>query len=207
MIGAEQGMARSTLRRVFGFVILLACLLVAGAGVWVLTGHPLFVDEVTADDEDDEDDDTIDTVVATDGGKRIGHTKRTGKRHPRAAGKHKPPAPRAAAPSGPVEPGGPTYEAALAGNREHVAIGESTGPDLTDLQLTGPMRNATFLGACGAPDSMHVTVKVAVRGGRAVGVSVYTSPPDAHVAGCIDRAVRGLAWPVNPKMDSFVTTY
>jgi hypothetical protein len=27
------------------------------------------------------------------------------------------------------------------------------------------------------------------------------------VASCVDHAVRGLAWPVNPKMDSFVTTY
>ena len=80
-------------------------------------------------------------------------------------------------------------------------------PDLTDQQLSGPMRNATFLGSCGAPDSMHVTVKVAIKMGRAIGVSVYTTPPNGGVAGCVDRAVRGLAWPVNQKMDSFVTTY
>jgi hypothetical protein len=48
---------------------------------------------------------------------------------------------------------------------------------------------------------------VAIKMGRAVGVSVYTNPPSPGVAGCVERSVRGLAWPANPKMDSFVTTY
>jgi len=69
------------------------------------------------------------------------------------------------------------------------------------------MRNAAFISGCGAPDSMKVTVKVAVKNGRAVGVSVYTNPPNAAVASCVDRHVRGLGWPPNPKMDSFTTTY
>jgi hypothetical protein len=85
--------------------------------------------------------------------------------------------------------------------------GHVVGPDLTDLQLSGPMRNATFLNSCGAPDSMHVTVKVAIKMGRAVGVSVYTTPPNGAVASCVDHAVRGLVWPANQKMDSFITTY
>ena len=76
-----------------------------------------------------------------------------------------------------------------------------------DAQLAGPLRNASFVGGCGAPDSMHVTVKVAIRSGRAVGVSVYTAPPNAQIAACIDHSVREIAWPVNGKMDSFVTTY
>jgi hypothetical protein len=105
-------------------------------------------------------------------------------------------------------PGGMSYEAALNSNNQEIAIGGAKGgPDLTDQQLAGPMRNATFLGGCGAPDSMKVTVKVAIKMGRAVGVSVYTNPPSPGVASCVDRAVRGLAWPANPKMDSFVTTY
>jgi hypothetical protein len=69
------------------------------------------------------------------------------------------------------------------------------------------MRNASFLGACGAPDSMKVTVRVAVRMGRAVGVSVYTTPPNPQIAACIDRSVRGLSWPANPKMDFLTTAY
>jgi hypothetical protein len=46
-----------------------------------------------------------------------------------------------------------------------------------------------------------------VKMGHAIGVSVITSPPSGGVAGCIDHAVRNLAWPVNNKADSFVTNY
>lgn len=80
-------------------------------------------------------------------------------------------------------------------------------PDLTDAQLSAPMRNAAFISGCGAPDSMKVTVKVAVKSGRAAGVSVYTNPPNQGVASCVDRQVRGLSWPSNAKMDFFTTTY
>jgi hypothetical protein len=52
-----------------------------------------------------------------------------------------------------------------------------------------------------------VTVRVAIRMGRAVGVSVYTNPPNTGIAACVDRAVRNLAWPANAKMDSLTTTY
>jgi hypothetical protein len=69
------------------------------------------------------------------------------------------------------------------------------------------MRNASFLGSCGAPNSMKVTVRVAIKMGHAVGVSVYTTPPNTGVASCVDRAVRNLSWPANGKMDSFTTTY
>jgi hypothetical protein len=54
---------------------------------------------------------------------------------------------------------------------------------------------------------MKVTVRVAVKGGRAHGVSVYTNPPNSSVAACVDRHVRGLGWAANSKMDSFTTTY
>jgi hypothetical protein len=104
-------------------------------------------------------------------------------------------------------PAGPTYEAAIASNKQEVAIGTRDGPDLTDAQLAGPMRNGAFVGECGAPDSMKVTVKVAIKMGRPAGVSVFTSPSDPDVAGCIDRYVRTFSWPTNPKMDSFTTTY
>lgn len=104
-------------------------------------------------------------------------------------------------------PAGMSYEAALASNNQEVTIGAKGGPDLTDGQLNAPMRNASFISGCGAPDSMKVTVKVAVKMGRAVGVSVYTTPPNPGVASCIDRHVRGLGWPANGKMDTFTTSY
>lgn len=103
--------------------------------------------------------------------------------------------------------GGMSYEAALASNNQEINMGAKAGPDLTDAQLSGPMRNASFISGCGAPDSMKVTVKVAIKGGRAVGVSVYSNPPNPAVQSCVDRHVRGLSWPANSKMDSFTTTY
>jgi hypothetical protein len=104
--------------------------------------------------------------------------------------------------------GGMSYEQALASNNQEINMGGGKGgPDLTDAQLSAPMKNAAFISGCGAPDSMKVTVRVAVKNGRAFGVSVYTNPPNPAVTACVDRHVRGLSWPPNAKMDSFTTTY
>jgi hypothetical protein len=104
--------------------------------------------------------------------------------------------------------GGMSYEQAIASNNQEIDMGAGRGaPDLTDQQLQAPMRNGSFLGACGAPDSMKVKVQVAVRNGRAVGVSVFTTPSNSSVASCIDRHVRGLGWPPHPKLDLLTTTY
>jgi hypothetical protein len=104
-------------------------------------------------------------------------------------------------------PSGPSYESAVDSNNRHLTMGANAGADLSDAQLSAPMSDGTFVSECGAPDSMGVTVKVAINRGRAVGVSVSTSPPSTDVANCIDHHVRTLAWPSRPTMDSFVTTY
>jgi hypothetical protein len=104
-------------------------------------------------------------------------------------------------------PAGPTYESALASNRQEINIGGKQTPDLTDAQIGGPMRGGGFVGECGAPDAMKVTVKVAIKQGRAAGVSVSTSPNDPDIAGCIDRYVRTFTWPSSNKMDFSTTTY
>ena len=49
--------------------------------------------------------------------------------------------------------------------------------------------------------SMGVDVCVAVQNGRAVGVTVRTSPHNGGVAGCIAGHVRGMSFPVHPKLD------
>jgi hypothetical protein len=48
---------------------------------------------------------------------------------------------------------------------------------------------------------------VVVQHGRAMGVSVYTTPADEKVARCIDGHVRSLSWPDKLELDLFVTTY
>ena len=104
--------------------------------------------------------------------------------------------------------GGQSYEAVLNSNNESISIGsEQAGPDLTNAQLAGPLRHASFVTGCGAPDDMKVTVRVAVRMGVPVGVTVSTNPPNGGIAGCIDRAVRGLRWQANPKTDFVTTSY
>ena len=96
-----------------------------------------------------------------------------------------------------------TYEAALASTRDD----EGPGAPLTDAELVAPMRDATFVSRCGAPASMKVTVRIAVRDGRAYGVSIYANPPDPDVARCIAQAVRKLVWASTPHRDFFTTTY
>jgi hypothetical protein len=104
--------------------------------------------------------------------------------------------------------GGMSYEAVLNGNNETMTIGAQGGsPDLTNAQLSAPLRNASFVPGCGAPDDMKVTVRVAVRMGAPVGVTVLTQPPSGGVAACIDRSVRGLRWAQSPKTDFVTTSY
>jgi hypothetical protein len=98
--------------------------------------------------------------------------------------------------------GGMSYEEALNkfGGQDVSIGGPATGPDLTNDQLNGPIsqRMPGILGACGVGS---VTVRIAIKNGRAIGVSV--SPPN----GCVDQGVRGIQWPSNPKTDSLTTKW
>jgi hypothetical protein len=102
-----------------------------------------------------------------------------------------------------------SYDAAIAANPQQIDLsGHATTPDLTNDQLAAPMAIVgSSLGKCGAPDDMKVTVKVAIKLGKAVGVTVGTEPANATVASCVDRMVRKLQWPSSPKLDSFTTQY
>ena len=106
---------------------------------------------------------------------------------------------------------GLSYEAILNGAGDSVFMGRATGgtnvPDLTNGQLAAPLRYASFLGSCGAPGDMKVTVRVAVRMGRAVGATITTNPPNGAVAACIDRVVRNLSWAQSPKTDFVTVNY
>jgi hypothetical protein len=177
----KAGAAKSTI----GIVVVLA--LGAGAGTWFMTSRGSRNDDVQI-----ANDTALD--MALDGGIK-------GQKRAHAGGRGGPG-------GGGNFPAGMSYDQALASNPQQIDMsGHAAGPDLTDQQLSGPLRNATFLDSCGAPQSMHVTVKTVVKMGRAIGVTVITNPPNGGVASCIDRAVRQVVWPVNPKADSFVTNY
>jgi hypothetical protein len=109
---------------------------------------------------------------------------------------------------GPGYSSGMSYEAVLNSNNQEITMGQAAGaPDLTDAQLSAPLRHSSFVVSCGAPDDMKVTVRVAVRMGRAIGVTVTTNPSHAGVAHCIDHAVRGLRWAESAKTDFVTTNY
>ena len=181
----KAGLAKSTI----GIVVVLA--IAAGAALWFFQVRGSRKDDVAI-----EDDSTLD--LSLDGGINGAHHHKPGGGPGHGGGGG----------GGGGGAGGMSYEAALAANPQQIDMsGHVTGPDLTDGQLSAPMRNTSFLSACGAPDSMKVTVRVAVKLGRAIGVSVYTTPPNGAVASCVDHAVRTLTWPSNAKMDSFTTTY
>jgi hypothetical protein len=101
-----------------------------------------------------------------------------------------------------------SFESVRDAYQDTLNVGAPSGsPDLTKAQLAAPLSNAAFLGSCGAPDDMKVTVRVAVRTGRAVGVTVTTDPRGAAIASCVDRAVRKLRWESSPRTDFVTTTY
>ena len=60
----------------------------------------------------------------------------------------------------------------------------------------------TYLDACNPPITTAITICAAVHGGRAIGVTVHTSPGDAALGTCIGRAVRLLPFPVKPGLES-----
>jgi hypothetical protein len=86
------------------------------------------------------------------------------------------------------------------------SIRKQAGP-LSSAQLGAPLVNGAWITACGAPDTMKVTVKLDVRQGRAVKFDVKTEPTDPVVIGCVERAASDLRWDVSPKTDHVTVRY
>ncbi len=97
---------------------------------------------------------------------------------------------------------------------------------LTDAELTAPMKGV--ISGCRVPSNVRVTIKTAVREGRAIGVTVTVRierppsrsrrPPSkaqqkadaklsAKITSCVDKAVREQTWPSSARRDSFTTEF
>lgn len=99
-------------------------------------------------------------------------------------------------------------ESAIAAYSEEYKIGNDGAPaDLGAADYGAVLNRGSYLSSCGAPSSMEVNVCVAVQNGRAVGVTVNTSPSSPGVASCIAGQVRGLSFPSHPRMDVARTTF
>lgn len=93
-------------------------------------------------------------------------------------------------------------EAAIARNREEVTIGGPRGPaDVTRDSYASILENGRYLGACSIPERTVFEVCAAVQNGRAVGITVASNPPSAAVNSCVRRAVSGLKFPANARLD------
>jgi hypothetical protein len=161
--------------------------LAAGAGVWFFTKRGTRSED-------------IEVAIDRSGGLELsgsiqGHKRTTG---PKGGG---------GGAGGPGFSGGESFENVLNNNNQTIVMGQSQTPDLTNAQLAAPLRAVGFISACGAPDDMKLTVRVAVKMGKAVGVTVSTNPPSPGVAACVDRHVRGLVWPVSEKADFVTVNY
>ena len=78
---------------------------------------------------------------------------------------------------------------------------------LSSAQLAEPLVHGRFVSECGAPDDMKVSVKVSIKKGRAVAVAVTTTPANAAVASCVEKATREKEWDVSPRTQRVTVTY
>lgn len=103
--------------------------------------------------------------------------------------------------------GGMSCEAAQNAYVQEMKMGEKGKPDLTVGQLGAVLNTGSYLNSCGVPDSMSVSVCAAIQNGRAVGVTVSTTPRNGGISGCISRQIRNLRFPSNPKLDITRTSF
>ncbi|AKT40356.1 hypothetical protein [Chondromyces crocatus] len=108
----------------------------------------------------------------------------------------------------PVLGGGMSCEAAQARYVEEYKIGGSGTPaDLTAGAFGAVLNKGSYLNACGVPSNMTVNICAAVQNGRAVGVSVSTSPSNPGISSCVSGQIRGLSFPSHPRLDVTRTTF
>ena len=117
------------------------------------------------------------------------------------------PAPREPEPKQPQRPipaiaSGSSCEAAIAAYNEEMNMkGGPRTPDLPREAFAAVLDRGTYLTGCGVPDTMRIDICAAVQRGRAVGVTVVTKPANGAIQACVARAVRGLRFPSNPRLD------
>jgi hypothetical protein len=105
----------------------------------------------------------------------------------------------------PVVPDGLSCEGAQARYVEDYS--KDAPPDLTAGAYGAVLNRGDYLNSCGVPPTMAVSICAAVQNGRAVGVSVSTTPPNGSIARCISGQVRSLSFPSHPRLDVSRTNF
>ena len=107
----------------------------------------------------------------------------------------------------PMLAGGQSCESAQGAYVEEMKIGQRGQADITAGQYGALLNSGSYFSGCGVPDSMSINICAAVQNGRAVGVTVTTSPPNGRVASCVASSVRRLNFPSHPKLDVTRTSF
>lgn len=93
-------------------------------------------------------------------------------------------------------------EAAIARNDETIELGAPRGPaDITREAYAAVLQDGSYLSSCSIPRKTVFEICAAVRDGRAVGVTVTSSPTSPSLNACVRRAVSQLDFPPNPRLD------
>ncbi len=100
----------------------------------------------------------------------------------------------------PVLAGGQSCESAQAAYVEEMKMTGGGQADITRGQYASIMNSGSYFSHCGVPSSVAVSICVAVQNGRAVGVTVRTTPNHGSKS-CISSAVRRMSFPSHPKLD------
>lgn len=180
---------RSTRGKAFFGIIAVGALLAAGV-VWFFTVRGSKRDDI---DVQGETAINIETEGDLKGGKRAGGARRGGVVGNKGGF--------------PMLGGGMSCEAAQNAYVEEMKMGQKGQADLTAGQYGAILNSGHYLNACGVPSSMGVNICAAVQNGRAVGVSVSTSPPNGGIAGCIRAQISRINFPSHPKLDVTRTSF
>lgn len=106
---------------------------------------------------------------------------------------------------------GPTCEAAkseyLGWCQKHQRECAATSDGVSPGVYSSVLNDGAYLRACDLPATTEVRVCVAVQHGKAVGVTVESSPHDADLDACVASKVRGLSFPDQPRLDVTRTVF
>jgi eukaryotic-like serine/threonine-protein kinase len=180
----DRGVAQESKRtkgKAFLGLLLLGVLL-AGAGAWFVTQKGTRSDEVAVQTENASN-------IEAEGALAV--KKGTGTGGKRVVGSQ----------GGiPQLGGGMSCEGAQASYVEELKMTGGGPADISRGAYASVMNSGAYFSHCGVPSSVAVNICVAVQGGRAVGVTVNTTPNHGSKS-CIASAVRRLGFPSNPKLD------
>ena len=102
---------------------------------------------------------------------------------------------------------GKSCERAQDENPQQMVIGKAGARDLSREELGRPISGSNAAVACGLGGAAHASICVLVKRGRPLGVTVNVTPSNNRVAACIDRRMRGLAFPASENPDTVTYSY